>query len=275
MAATDLACIPDSIMIKTLQAQQQYQNNGYVVLPQLLDVRQIARLTHSIVPVYQQWLVQNRHHKGFDQLVNMHSLTLPQYFVQQPAQRLELFKQLSCIALVEQLRAVFGTGLYFHNTQLFFNPADPNRHNYWHRDMQYSMIPDAQQQQLHTELTSLHVRIPLLDETGIELVPHSHRRWDSDLESKVRFARDGYQQHDDLPHSQLITLKQGDVLVFNAQMIHRGRYDFNAVRLALDLCLGKPHPVIQGFMDQAVQPTPEELAQIDNREWFAEAAKLN
>ena len=254
--------------------QHHYQQHGYLVLPQLLNPLQISQLYQSIKPIYMQWLEQNQPNPGFDQRVNMHSLTLPKYFAGQPQQRLAFFQQLSCKVLVDTLKAVFGEKLYFHNTQLFFNPADLQKQNYWHRDLQYSPISEVQQQQAHAELTSLHVRIPLRDETGIELIPHSHQQWDSGLESKVRFAKDGYQQHDDLPHSQLISLKQGDVLVFNAQMIHRGRYDFNAERLALDLCIGTPHPLIQGFRDSALQPTVDEIAQIENREWFVEAKNL-
>jgi ectoine hydroxylase-related dioxygenase (phytanoyl-CoA dioxygenase family) len=268
------------MMDKCLQQQhfqaykQHYQDMGYAVVPQLLDHSQIAQFHRSIEPIYAQWLDQNQHNPGFGQLVNMHSLTLPQYFVQQAEKRLEFFQQLSCGVLVDHLKALFGAKLYFHNTQLFFNPADPNKQNYWHRDLQYSPIPDTQQQQVHAELTSLHVRIPLLDEAGIELIPHSHQYWDSDLERNIRFARYGHQQHDDLPHSQLITLKKGDVLIFNAQMIHRGRYDFNAERMALDICIGTAHPLIEGFRDKAVQPTTDELAQIENKQWFVEAMKL-
>lgn len=255
-------------------ARQYYQDNGYVILPQLLDSLHIAHLRQCIAPIYAQWLAQSQHNQGFDQLVNMHSLTQPHYFMQHSAKRLAFFQQLSCTVLVDALNSLFDETLYFHNTQLFFNPTDPQRQNYWHRDLQYSPIPDAQQQQVHTELTSLHVRIPLLDETGIELIPQSHQHWDSALEHQVRFAKVGHQQHDDLPHSQLINLKQGDVLIFNAQMIHRGRYDFNRERLALDLCIGTPHPLIEGFRDTTVQPTVDELAQIENKGWFMEAAKL-
>ncbi|RYY78346.1 MAG: phytanoyl-CoA dioxygenase [Moraxellaceae bacterium] len=200
--------------------QRHYQHHGYVVLPQLLDIAQISQLDQSIKLIYAQWLARNQHSRGFDQLVNMHSLSLPHYFMQHPKMRLAFFQQLSCTVLVDALKNLFDPDLYFHNTQLFFNPADPARQNYWHRDLQYSPIPDAQQQQAHSEFTSLHVRIPLLQETGIELIAHSHQHWDSDLERNVRFAMNGQEQHNDLPHSQLISLKQGDVLVFNAQMIH-------------------------------------------------------
>lgn len=254
-------------------ARQYYQDNGYVILPQLLDSLHIAQLRQCIAPIYAQWLAQNHHSQGFNQLVNMHSLTQPQYFIQHPEKRLEFFQQLSCTVLVDGLKSLFGEALYFHNTQLFFNPADSQRQNYWHRDLQYSPISDTDQQQLHAELNSLHVRIPLLEETGIELIAHSHQHWDSALEHNVRFAKAGHQPHDDLPHSQLITLIPGDVLVFNAQMIHRGRYDFNTTRLALDICIGTPHPLLEGFRDNTVRPTVDELAQIENKSWFMEAAK--
>ncbi len=254
--------------------KQFYQQNGYVLLPQLLDNKNIAQLRHSVMSVYKQWHTNNQHTPGFDQLVNMHSLTYPQYFKSHPELRLQFFDLLASAKLVNILKAYFGEAIYFHNTQLFFNPVDKTRNNYWHRDLQYSPISDEQQQQLHLQLTSLHVRIPLIDETGIELIPHSHIQWDSELERNVRFALHGHQQHDHLPHSQLMTLKQGDVLIFNAQMIHRGRYDFNHERLALDICIGKPHPLIQGSMETRVQPTADELAQLENSEWFIEAGKL-
>ncbi|XID75201.1 phytanoyl-CoA dioxygenase family protein [Alkanindiges sp. WGS2144] len=253
---------------------EYYAQQGYEVLPAFFSQHDIAQLRQIVAPIYQQWLTGNQHMAGFDQLVNMHSLTHPQYFKHQPELRLKFFNLLSPAKLVEFLKAQFGSAVYFHNTQLFFNPKDKNRQNYWHRDMQYSPISDSEQARVHKELLSLHVRIPLLAETGIELIPHSHQQWDSRLEHQVRFAKEGHQQHDDLPHSQLITLQPGDALIFNAQMIHRGRYDLNRERLALDLCIGKLHPLIQGFMDKAVQPTVDELARIKNKNWFVEAAKL-
>lgn len=227
--------------------RQHYEQNGYLILPQLLDANIIEQLRQLVIPIYQQWIKQNQHYDWFNQLVNMHSLTAPEYFLHTPEQRMQLFNLLTLPALVDVMTNVFGEGLYFHNTQLFFNPRDPLKHNYWHRDLQYSDVPDTQQQAIHEELTSLHVRIPLLDETGLELIPHSHKAWDTPLEHAVRFAKDGHAQHDDLPKSQLISLKQGDVLIFNAQMIHRGRYDFNTERFALDICIGKRHALLSRF----------------------------
>ena len=254
--------------------QPDYHQQGYLVFRQLLSQQQISQLRQLVQPVYRQWIAENQHQPGFAQLVNMHSLTLPHYSQQQPEQRLALFNALATDGLVHELAALFGDDLYFHNTQLFFNPCAADKQNYWHRDLQYSPVPEAQQAAIHLDLCSLHVRIPLLDETGIELIPHSHQHWDSPLERDVRFALNGHQQHDDLPHSQLISLNKGDVLLFSAQMIHRGRYDFNSERLALDMCIGRPYPLLQGFVDPDVQPSQDELAAIDHPAWYAAARRV-
>jgi ectoine hydroxylase-related dioxygenase (phytanoyl-CoA dioxygenase family) len=257
-----------------LSQKDAFAQQGYLVLRQQYPLGDLARLSQIVQAVYQQWIELHQQDAGFDTLVNMHSLTHPHYFVSQPEQRLELFNLLANAQLVAQLEQIFGSTLYFHNTQLFFNPKNPLQHNYWHRDLQYSPIPDETQRQVHQELCSLHMRIPLLDETGIELIPHSHQAWDTPLERTVRFAQDGLHQHDDLPDSELIALQRGDVLIFNAQMIHRGRYDFDQQRLALDICIGTPHKLLAGTMNQQIQPDAEELALIQHNRWYVEAARL-
>lgn len=250
-----------------------YDQQGYLVLKQIFEPSALEALKAQVAPIYHQWQQRNQQVSGYTQQVNMHSLTHPAYFAQSEA-RMEFFQHLAHPRLVQTLKTIFGSAIYFHNTQLFFNPADPNKTNYWHRDLQYSALGDDLQKQIHHELLSLHVRIALMDETGVELIPHSHRQWDSPLEHAVRFAREGHHQHDELPYSHLIKLKAGDVLVFNSQLIHRGRYDFNAQRLALDLCIGTPHAAIREFMDTSVQPTADELAQLKHNDWFVEATRL-
>lgn len=251
-----------------------YNQQGYLVFRQLLSPQHIQQLQQLVQPIYRQWITESCQQPGFEQMVNMHSLTLPHYFQQQPEQRIALFNALATSVLVNALTTLFGNDLYFHNTQLFFNPRAADKQNYWHRDLQYSPIPDSQQAAIHQQLCNLHVRIPLLDETGIELIPHSHQQWDNPLERDIRFALNGHQQHDDLPDSALIRLQTGDVLLFNAQMIHRGRYDFNRERLALDICIGSSHPLLQGFADAQVQPTLAELAGIEHPAWFKAAQQV-
>ncbi|MEJ6705462.1 MAG: hypothetical protein QNL15_14840 [Pseudomonadales bacterium] len=81
-------------------------------------------------------------------------------------------------------------------------------------------------------MLSLHCRIPLIAETGLVLVPGSQCRWHTQQEfmtrSKVVFEAP-------LPDEHYIGLDVGDLLVFNAQMIHSGHYNNTTERKALDL----------------------------------------
>lgn len=255
-------------------AASAFAADGYAVLRGLLPPDALAPLTAAAGDVYRRWLERNRDACASRGLVNMHSLTLREHFAHAPAQRLRFFNLLTPPALTRTLDAMFGPGLYFHNTQLFFNPADSAQPPYWHRDLQFGPVPDREQAAALGAMLSLHVRIPLVSERGVALIPGTHRRWDTPLEAQVRFARGGHAAHDTLPGETLIDLAPGDVLVFHAQMIHRGHYADNPRRMALDLCIGKPHPLAVRWFDPAVLPDAQEMEQIENPGWYLQAQAL-
>ena len=58
----------------------------------------------------------------------------------------------------------------FMNTQLFFNPVNPQQKDFWHRDCQYDYdLEDQMKVILETQV--LHLRVPLFDELGMEIIP--------------------------------------------------------------------------------------------------------
>ena len=140
--------------------------------------------------------------------------------------------------------------------------------------MQYSPIEDVVQREEQNKMLSLHIRIPLIDEKGVEVVTGTHRRWDTELERNVRFELDGHRNSEPLPGSELIDLARGDVLIFSAQMIHRGNYELNLTRKAFDLCVGKYHPLASNFLDPQVLPTEEEMENITNNQWYRLAREI-
>ena len=247
---------------------EHYEQYGYVVLRSFLDDQEVSLINRHVDRIYQMWHSINETCIFENKLVNMHSLTSPEYFQDDPAQRVEFFKAIASNKLTKALDDLFGSGVYFHNTQLFFNPSNPERLPYWHRDMQYSPINDAVQCDEQANMVSLHVRIPLVKEQGLEVVTGTHIRWDTELERNVRFEAEGYKNSDSLPDSKLIDLVPGDVLIFNAQMIHRGNYQLNAVRKAFDLCVGKYHPLVSAFADPCVLPTEQEMQFMENNVWY-------
>lgn len=251
-----------------------FNHQGYVVVKKLFDRRDIEKLTTIIDRIHSQWL--NENHADFieHKLVNMHSLTSPRYFGGHEVERLLFFQTIASNRLTHLLDDMFGDGLYFHNTQLFFNPFENTRPPYWHRDMQYTPIDDSVLENEQQNMLTLHVRIPLVHEKRVELIPGTHKRWDTGLERNVRLELSGHKNSEDLPGAVLIELAPGDVLIFNAQMIHRGNYRLNKSRKALDLCLGKQHPFTSQYIDESTLPNTGELDQIANNQWYKVARDI-
>lgn len=253
---------------------EQYERNGYVVFRDFFIDQEVSLIDSLVDPIYQHWRTKNAAVIFQHKLVNMHSLTRPEYFLQDDERRVELFEAIASQKLVEALEQMFGNDLYFHNTQLFFNPSNPERLPYWHRDMQFSPIEDALQNEQQDKMLSLHVRIPLLDEKGLELIPGTHKRWDTEEERKVRLELDGRKNHESLDGAELIDLRVGDVLIFNAQMIHRGNYQLNSERKALDICIGRFHPLPTAFLDPEVLPSQQQVEKITHKDWYLLAQSL-
>lgn len=253
---------------------EQYETQGYVIVKSFFNTAEITAIKNEVEPVYQTWLQENEKQVREQKLVNMHSLTSPYFFQSKPASRVDFFNAITPKKLTDLLATLVGKGVYFHNTQLFFNPVDKEQCPYWHRDMQYSPIDDAQQSKEQSNMLSLHVRIPLQEETGLAVIKGTHKRWDTEQERNVRFELNGHKNSESLPDSELITLTLGDIVIFGAQMIHRGNYDQNDSRKALDLCIGKYHPLTSQFFDKSVLPTEQEMAQLTNPVWYQEAYKM-
>ncbi|QDP01079.1 phytanoyl-CoA dioxygenase family protein [Thalassotalea sp. PS06] len=255
--------------------RQSYLQDGYFVISECFSNTQLTSLIEDVQRIYQLWLKANYSNYKHHALINMHGLTDPEYF-QIENQSIDhrkrggLFNKLIPQKLHEIMESVFGDELYFHNTQLFFNPYKNRRKPYWHRDLQYNGEPETTQQSYLQSMLSLHIRIPLMDEEGIELVPGSHSRWDNQEEYDVRFELKDKKNHHSLSNARLLPLKAGDALVFSANMIHRGNYS-RGERLALDLCVGNPHSKTIKYLDIKHLPQDKDMTYIDRTQWFDRA----
>lgn len=259
---------------KNMESAETYRQQGYLVVKALFSPSEVDALSKIVDRIHGQWLKENHSSYIEQRLVNMHSLTHPRYFEQHHAERLRFFQLLSAKQLTTLLADLFGEEIYFHNTQLFFNPHQNSRQPYWHRDMQYSPIDDADLQAEQPNMLALHIRIPLLPETGIELIPGSHHRWDTELERNVRLELNGHTNSESLPNSVRIGLEPRDILIFDAQMLHRGNYQLNPRRKALDLCVGRPHRYTTQYLDTDNLPTSAELDAIENKQWYKLARRM-
>ncbi|MGJ8682031.1 phytanoyl-CoA dioxygenase family protein [Paraglaciecola sp.] len=237
--------------------QRFFSQNGYIKLCDFFTSQQLSIIKPCIDDFHQAWCIDNQEFYH-TRAVNSSGLTAKSYLT--AAQRLTLFKLISDERIVSRVKDIIPDAI-FMGTQLFFDPVTPNQANYWHRDPQYHLNIEEQKQALKGPEV-LHVRIPLTDERGIEVIPGSHKKWDNEEELQVRMQLDGHVNSEDLPRGKTISLTQGDILIFSANMIHRGLYGHN--RLALDLLYCENTPQLIEFITVDHQPPASMLPKLDS-----------
>lgn len=247
----------------------QYRSNGFVQMRGLFEEAELAQLHAVLLRFHQRWLVANAEHYATG-AINSAYLT-DQEHLSFKDRRL-LFRILGDKRIERILQAVFAGPAAFMNTQLFFNPVNPQQKNYWHRDIQYTGEDVAVQKKELTRTNVLHLRLALMPEPGLELVPGSHSRWDTDEEYVVRTEQEGKKVFDELPNSERVAMERGDLLIFSANMLHRGIYGED--RFAFDMLFCDPLERLVKYVRPSCLPKAEDLKVIDNPAPFLETQRV-
>lgn len=246
-----------------MNTSNTYDATGYLLVKNLFSPDELEPI-HSILQTFHSsWLKDNK--CFYDtKAVNSAYITRPTYLSAE--ERTTLFQFITDDKILMSLEDILPEGPAFWGTQLFFDPGNPKLKNYWHRDMQYNNASIEKQKAELLERIPLHLRIALRDEPGVELIPGTHKRWDTPLEYAVRMEENGHTNHDALPDSAAIPLKAGDMLIFSANIIHRGLYGMD--RFAFDLMFTDQNPETLKYADASVLPDEQMLTDIKNRAPF-------
>ena len=247
---------------------QEYKQNGYFVIKGLFKKNELVSLNQVLTEFHQSWQRQNSEFYA-TKAVNSAYITAAEHLDE--AKRNTLFKFIGCSKLMNIVADVLPHRPCFMNTQLFFNPVNPAQKNYWHRDPQYHLSVEAQKQALAGP-DVVHFRIPLATEPGIELVPGSHKRWDSTEELDVRLESNHQKNHHNLSSGVTVELDAGDLLVFSANMIHRGLYGLN--RLSFDILFCDPQPELVEFVNDECLPSLEVIKTLEDGSAFLNTLSL-
>lgn len=239
-----------------------YPNQGYDLEKQFYEDVELLAVRQAVLAFQARW---RREHESFYDSKAVNSAYVTRKNELPDELRLVLFKLIASHKLFTKLTAIFKSEFRFMNTQVFFNPANSDQKNYWHRDPQYHLSLKEQKQALQGPQV-VHVRIPLFNEPGIELIPETHVRWDTQKELDVRMERGMHKNHEPLDSGVAIALDVGDVLIFSANMIHRGLYGQD--RLALDIVFCEPSPQLLSFIDVECLPEAWMTEQLDHAEVF-------
>ncbi|WP_020531185.1 hypothetical protein [Flexithrix dorotheae] len=237
-----------------------YINYGFSYFQDFFNEEELSLIEPIIIKFHNSWLKENQefYSKG---AINSHSLTSSKSLSKQDKKI--LFEFISSNKMVNLIEI---DNPKFLNTQLFFDPNNLNQKNYWHRDIQYTGISEKDQKEAIKTQNVIHFRIPFKKELGIELIPETHRKWDSTEEYQVRNSLNNKKPSDSLKKGNLIKLERTDLLVFSANMIHRGIYGNN--RLSFDIIYCDNDPKILKFRDKKNLPIELELKEFKNAEIF-------
>lgn len=241
-----------------------YQAEGFVHFPAFFAPAQLQSLQEVVQRFHAAWLADNAAQYN-TRAINSAYLTAGQYL--ERSDRLVLFQFLAQPCVAEVLAQVFSGPAAFMNTQLFFNPHNPLQPNYWHRDIQYTGLSVEDQQRALGSLQVVHLRVALRPEPGLELVPGSHQRWDTEEEFAVRMEQGGNRSSDALAGARQVALQTGDLLVFSANMLHRGLYGMD--RLAFDMLFCAPESSLLAHVREDCLPDADMLAMLPCPQVFA------
>ncbi len=256
-------------MVNSSQLKQRYEQQGYFVLRDYFSAAEMASLREVILTFHEAWKKDNADFYEKEEAFNSSLITGSEYLAAD--ERLTLFNFLSCPAVMDIVNSVIPTSPTFMNTQLFFNPVDGQQKDFWHRDCQYDFDLEDQKRIIQeTQVT--HLRIPIFDELGMELIPGTHQRWDNEEELNVREELNGKEAHDELAGTVKIPLAAGDVLVFSADMIHRGLYGMD--RLALDMLVFDPSGDYVDYIDDDCLPDTAMLKEIKDPSIYLNSMRL-
>lgn len=252
----------------SLSIASRYRAQGFVHLPGFFNLQDLAGLHAAVLRFHAAWMTENAelYRAG---AVNSAYLTSPRHLA--PADRRQLFQFAAQSRVGAVLDEVFAGPAAFMNTQLFFNPADITQRNYWHRDIQYTGMTVEEQQRALGASNVVHLRVALRPEPGLELVPGTHWRWDTPEEFAVRMEQDGRKHSDALAGAQPLALQTGDLLLFSANMLHRGLYGMD--RLSFDMLFCDPDPALLAYVQQDCLPDAATLASVECPQLFLRAQR--
>ncbi|BCE01483.1 phytanoyl-CoA dioxygenase family protein [Marinicellulosiphila megalodicopiae] len=246
----------------------QYNDQGYVVIRNFFTLCEMDTIRNVILKFHEAWKTDN---KDFyeTEAFNSSLITGSQYLNDED--RLILFNFISSKKMMTTIESIITATPAFMNTQLFFNPFNKQLKTFWHRDCQYDFDLEDQKRVIF-EPQVMHLRVPIFDELGMQLVPGTHKRWDTMEELDVRMERKNRTSCEELSSSTQIKLDAGDLLLFSADMIHRGVYGLD--RLAFDILVFDSRGNYADYVDDDCLPNTALLEKIHDPRLFLNTMNL-
>ena len=218
-----------------------FSKEGSVVIPNFFSEEELSAIFPIISKAHEKWLELNRNQYLKNKMINSNNLTSVDLFSSDvPSKRKSLFSFISSDKMTSLVQGLIGEDAYFLGSQVFFNPKEHSKDGYWHRDMQYTGMSEDEQKKTMKEEPVVHFHIPFIDDHLFELIPGSHKKWDTEPEYEVRMNLNNKKNSDWLENAKNYDCKRGGIRIFPAHAIHRGKqYEKSPPRFVFDLLFAK------------------------------------
>lgn len=211
-----------------------FRLHGYFVVPAFLNRTELSELRRACDTALDRARVESTENGHTTPKIGV--FAEPSYFSHQrdALERLTKFVGSARVCALLEGLALEGEDdtPQLKNTDYYHEQTKRDWDGDWHRDSQFGQPdPELERRRILTT-TSVHVRVALEDDDRLEIVPGSHRRWDTPEELQVR--KGSKRTSSAMPGATRIALGAGDACAFHAWSIHRATYRRTPLRRTLD-----------------------------------------
>jgi hypothetical protein len=246
----------------------QWMEQGYVVVRGIYTAERAALLQDISERILAQWRTQNPENGepgGDRNAAAMRHLNHAGYFAGGEPGFVEIMDAIAAPSVLEVCRSILGEEPLFRCTSLFMNPLDTSNDGSWHRDSQFHHPDEEEEKKAIADGGegghAVQLQVALVASADVEVVPASHKRWDTPEEYAIRRADGGKNSRaNNMLGAVRVALEPGDAVAFNPWGLHRGRYHVDKLRRTLMLTYTKTSkPRFDYFSDQPWFDTPQHL----------------
>jgi ectoine hydroxylase-related dioxygenase (phytanoyl-CoA dioxygenase family) len=240
--------------------REQWEREGYLVIPGFFDPERAARLRRVCDDILEQYLECDAQTgvPGNPDGRGMRHLNHPAYFADRPPQNFaELMDACADELLLGVARSILCEPALFRCTTYWFNPRTKREDGEWHRDTQFVAKGESEEKSMLEDhwsrtVSCIQLQVALAPSDDVQVVPGSHKRWDTPEEYAIRRADDfAHNRSPGMPGALRIALQPGDAALFNPNGLHRGQYHKDKLRRTLMLTYTKTsEPYFDYFSNQ-------------------------
>lgn len=222
---------------------KQWAEEGFIYVPSLFSKKEIETLLSICNRIREQAFILEpaRNEAANPNGHCFRHLNHPDYFKNNSEEYKFMMNTICDERILSAVNSILNQKAMFRTTSYFFEPKDGIKDGNWHRDTQFGLPIESEEKAKILECaklpsTGVQMQIALEPSEDVEFVPRSHKRWDTPEENNIRLGDNQKNCHSNqMPNAMRFNQKPGDMIAFDPNGLHRGRYHSDKIRRTLML----------------------------------------